>query len=593
LVDAIRPVVMGILVGAGLSILNQFFLQVAESMSDALRERARAWFDDRIWPKVVTREESTNRLAAESLERTAAQMSQFARMHRIGAEAAIDATGVIERAADVIRQAVAEVSTEWRSSVDILAKAGRAVERATFQFRGLIPDGGRVVDRMVNSVDRFGEIVEARFAERVRLQEHAANQLAQSAATLEAVVSRIEGGTASLMDHCHRQREVGERYLETLEQVALPNQEAMATSSIEMRAAVDGLKDRVGGLDDALRVAAEALTAATPEFRRVFGLVETTAGQLRSVVETELTSAARKHNEILDEWSGFAESTGEMVRAIVAAAQPLESIIDGFRRSSDRLEKTIADAIEPANVRLLDTATTLAASSDRLTTGLDAMDRSLVLTTRAFATLTETATRSLDGLAPPLERFHTIIVDQLAPAAERQEHAAGLMIAAFHQVRDSAEWLGRVTESIRELAARQLDDTAASRAASDAILVATGQLTRVGDVLKSVLSEDLPPLEIAIRDALTRLRDATEALGGFVVDGGGRLEHQMRGLEASLGRVQDLIESLRPIVVTEPKIAGTLNGLNGHFDRLTDGIATLSARLDEVAQHRRKGFFGH
>jgi methyl-accepting chemotaxis protein len=193
------------------------------------------------------------------------------------------------------------------------------------------------------------------------------------------------------------------------------------------------------------------------------------------------------------------------------------------------------------------------------------------------------------------------VIDLLGPAAETQRVAAETQRAAaestaqaFALVRDSATGIVEATRAIRDLIARQLEDAATVKISADALRAATDWLRQTGDAVQGVLSDDLPPLEAAIRDAVIRLREATDGLGVVVVDSSGRVEQQLQGIDQSLERVHSLIDGLRPIVSSGPEVAGLLDGLGGHFSRLTDGVTMLSGRFEDLSHnlHRRRSLFG-
>lgn len=331
------PLLLGVGVGAALTMVNHVLLEFAGRRSDALSLACCDWFDDCIWAKIGARPQMSAFDAGDALREIATVMRGSIGQYREAtqtlnqtSESLCRAGAALEETAERIRRDSAATSEEMKN---LNAAAGGIVRT----LADVVPNIERTTFDMAESVRAFRSVAQQQLGQAASRQLESAESLAGSVEAISRFTEELREQLGSLGQMVVAQTRIGQEWSKSLQEDLLPAHGILhegssrigdaavelASSQRAFKQVIDALQESATGLAGLVRNGIDPTTQRLAELNGLIGPMRDTANAVRQM--------SRLHGQVAGVSKGLANIAGaaeairrlpDEMRTVLQASKP-------------------------------------------------------------------------------------------------------------------------------------------------------------------------------------------------------------------------------------------------------------------------------
>jgi methyl-accepting chemotaxis protein len=458
----VSPLFLGVKVGAGLSITNQFALQIVEWRLETLRETAHGWFDRAVWPKVMAGPRESVDATITALNELGETIKKSARVQQGNTRRLRRASRSVTRASLASERAFRQFGnglTEFSSQIQSLQKAAESTRLLAQSMEPSLRESGEALH---GAVKGFREAVIGQFVPAAKSHGLAAKSSAESSVKTMSILGTIDQTTRKLLEQ-------GEKLAVSTIELGRSGDALRSSITANLVPAQESLQAAAGTLDltalalpGLFETSASAFSKAADQLRSTLKEdLGPAAIQLRESIKEDLTPMAARQRIVMQDVSKVSDGLKEMFELVQKSSKSLEEryqrLAEGANKqslASEEIYDSIQAKLIPSQVLIGESAANLARSANELARFLN------------------------DGLGPATARLA-----ELGQIIEPMRQAAGA-IGALGDLNTELGDLAKVVDRLR-----QAVDSASTLSELESILGQLNQSFQNADALRQTVSE--------------------------------------------------------------------------------------------------------
>lgn len=338
ILHALSPIVLGLGIGAVLTIINHFLLHMAGKKTDSVRSTACRWFDDCVWKHVQAKPRVAADDAAGSLQAMAETIRESIEPYR-GATAAIGQTSQsLQGAGAALVETVERLRADTAAIPEEMQSLRGTASSVIRSLGEIVPNIEHVTSELAESVGAFKSVVQEQFGQAAGRHRESAELLAGSVGQIHEAIGELGAQFGSFAQAVHAQAAAGQEWSRSLRDDVLPAQRAFQQAGAQLtdatrdlgpaqrtfREAADSMRGSADGLAAFVR---EGIDPATQRLAELDGV-------LKRMQET--TEAVRQMTQLRQEFASLARNmsqAAEAAEAIRALPQEIRAVLETIASS--------------------------------------------------------------------------------------------------------------------------------------------------------------------------------------------------------------------------------------------------------------------